>query len=184
MKMNNQNNPQALGLVHLYIGNGKGKTTAAAGLAVRAHGTGLSVLFTQFLKGRPSGEAGELSRLGIEVRRVQASEKFVFAMTEAERAEEETKNREAMEQLLCDANSCRYDLMVLDEVLDACSLSLISYDSLYELLEKTRQSHCELVLTGRGVPLRLYELADYISEISPLKHPYTRGIPARVGIEF
>ncbi len=182
--MRNSSPKQALGLVHLYIGNGKGKTTAAAGLALRANGTGLRVLFVQFLKGRPSGEIGELERLGIEVRRVQSSEKFVFSMDEKERKAETARNREAMDTILEDVRGDRYDLMVLDEILDACSLSLVPYDSLYALIEQTRQMHCELVLTGRGVPLKLYELADYISEITPLKHPFTKGISARKGIEF
>ena len=182
--MNHNFMREALGLLHLYIGNGKGKTTAAIGQAVRAHGCGLRVLLVQFLKGRPSGEIHELSRLGIDVRRIHSSDKFVFAMTDAEREAEKENYQAAMQQIFQQVSSENYDLVVLDEVLDACSLSMLSYELLYQLINRTKEVHCELVLTGRGVPKELYEHADYISEIHPVKHPFSKGIQAREGIEY
>ena len=175
--MSSNASKEALGLLQLYIGNGKGKTTAAVGQAVRAHGHGLRVLFVQFLKGRQSGESGALSLLGIEIRQVQDSEKFLFSMSEEEKEHQKQRTQHALETLAG-------DLVVLDEILDACSLSLAGYETLYDLVARAKENHCELIFTGRGVPMKLYELADYISEILPIKHPYDKGITAREGIEY
>ncbi len=175
---------ETLGLLHLYIGNGKGKTTAAIGQAVRARGYGLRVLFVQFLKGRYSGETECLSRLGIMVRKVQDSEKFLFSMSEEEKERQKQRTQYALKTIAEEISSGQYDLVVLDEILDACSLSLAEYGTLYDIVSCAKETHCELVFTGRGVPMELYGLADYISEISPVKHPYRKGVPAREGIEY
>ncbi len=175
---------ETLGLLHLYIGNGKGKTTAAIGQAVRARGYGLRVLFVQFLKGRNSGETECLSHLGITVRRVQDSEKFLFAMAEEEKERQKQRIQHALETLSGEVLTGQFDLVVLDEILDVCSLSLAEYGTLYSIISHAKQTRCELIFTGRGVPMQLYELADYISEISPVKHPYQQGIAAREGIEY
>lgn len=182
--MSSNASKEALGLLQLYIGNGKGKTTAAVGQAVRAHGHGLRVLFVQFLKGRQSGESGALSLLGIEIRQVQDSEKFLFSMSEEEKEHQKQRTQHALETLAGEISTGQYDLVVLDEILDACSLSLAGYETLYDLVARTKENHCELIFTGRGVPMKLYELADYISEILPIKHPYDKGITAREGIEY
>ncbi|WP_040196677.1 cob(I)yrinic acid a,c-diamide adenosyltransferase [Candidatus Soleaferrea massiliensis] len=171
------------GLVHIYTGDGKGKTTAAVGLAVRARGAGLRVLFIQFLKSRPTSEQLPLQTLGIEVLRPTSCPKFFFEM------DEKQKERCVREQqdALCAARQAmlegRCDLIVLDEVLDAVSLGCLDETRLIEMLHN-RASGVEVVLTGRGLSDRLGGFADYLSVISAKKHPYEKNMPARLGIEY
>jgi cob(I)alamin adenosyltransferase len=174
---------EQLGLIHLYCGDGKGKTTASVGLAVRAKGSGLRVLFVQFLKSRQSGELGPLRDLGIEVVSGQPSGKFVFQMDEEEKA----ANRIFHRQRLADAverSRAGIDLLVLDEILGAISTGMIDEEELISFL-RTKPPHLELVLTGRDPSEKLIECADYISEVVMIKHPYEHSkMPARPGIEY
>lgn len=169
------------GLVHAYTGDGKGKTTAAVGLAVRCAGAGNRVLFVQFLKGQPTGELGPLDKLGIEVVRSESVKKFIPYMTEDERkickAEQEACLNRAAEGL------GRYDLIVLDEILGAVSMGMIECSAVAELIRK-RPPNTEMVLTGRDLPPELEAIADYVSEVKCLRHPYDRGVTARRGIEY
>lgn len=170
------------GLVHLYTGGGKGKTTAAAGLTLRAAGNGLRCIFVQFLKGQPSGEVNMLKKAGVTVLRA-GSEKFFSQMTEEE------KKECVQEHLLCYNKikemilSGECDLAVLDEITYAVALSLIPEEDLCRTID-TRPPHVEIVLTGRDAPESLLQRADYLSEIHAVRHPFSRGIPARKGIEY
>ncbi|NLN81485.1 MAG: cob(I)yrinic acid a,c-diamide adenosyltransferase [Clostridiales bacterium] len=170
------------GLVHLYCGDGKGKTTAAIGLAVRAAGRGLRVGIAQFLK---SGDSGELLILsGLEMVRIfpfLKDVKFTFAMSEDERRtarEFYTGLLEKIKNL-----SSEFDFILLDEAVSAVTESFIELASLLEFI-KNRPSGLEMVITGRNPPEELINAADYISEIRCAKHPYQKGIGARKGIEW
>ncbi len=167
------------GLVHLYWGEGKGKTTAAMGLALRSLGAGRKVVVVQFLKGGPSGEIPLLEQLGARVFRGKAGQKFTFQMTEAERAETKALQTEHLRRAL----ALEADLLVLDEACAAWQKDLADRDLLEQaVLEKPEVQ--EVVLTGRNPPDWMGEAADYITEMKCHRHPFEQGIPAREGVEF
>lgn len=167
------------GLVHLYCGDGKGKTTAAMGLALRALGAGRRVVIVQFLKGVPTAEAEPLVRSGATVLRDEGCQKFVFQMTEAERA----AARAAQTDLLRRALGLDSDLLVLDEACAAAALDMVDPDLLRRAVVQ-RPAGREVVLTGRDPAPWMRDAADYCTEMHALRHPYDRGVPAREGIEY
>lgn len=169
------------GLIHVYTGDGKGKTTAAVGLAVRAAGSGMKVLFAQFLKGQPTGEITPLERLGVTVVRSDEVKKFIPNMTPQELEECRAAQQRVLDAVKAEIG--RYDLAVLDEVCAAVTTGMIDIGDVIALIEN-RPRGTEIVLTGRDAPQRFIELADYVSKIKPLKHPFERGIGARKGIEY
>lgn len=176
--------PNRSGLVHLYTGTGKGKTTAAIGLAVRFAGTGGRVLFCQFLKATPSGELEPLEKLGVTVVRPHGSKKFIFQMTPEERQQEMQIQRECFEHICrMAADASAPALLVLDEVVDAVNCAMISLDELCSFLQQ-RPPSLEVVLTGRNPPDVLCKLADYHTDFVCLRHPYETGVAARRGVEF
>lgn len=167
------------GLVHLYWGEGKGKTTAAMGLALRSLGAGRKVVVVQFLKGGPSGEIPLLEQLGARVFRGKAGQKFTFQMSEAEKAETKALQTENLRRAL----ALEADLLVLDEACAAWQKDLVDRDLLEQaVLEKPEVQ--EVVLTGRNPPDWMGEAADYITEMKCHRHPFEQGIPAREGVEF
>ncbi len=167
------------GLVHLYWGDGKGKTTAAMGLALRALGTGRKVVIVQFLKGGQSGEIPLLRSLGAQIFRGKAGMKFSFQMDEAEKAETRALQTEHLRKAL----DCEADLLVLDEACAAWQTGLVDRELLQKaVLEKPAGR--EVVLTGRLPPEWMREAADYITEMHCHRHPYERGVPAREGVEY
>lgn len=171
-------------LIHIYCGDGKGKTTCAVGLTVRAAGTGMRVLFVQFLKSTPTGELNSFGLLpNITVLRGKAGTGFTFQMDE--RALQETYDIHTKNLLtaLEAARAGECDMLVLDEIMGALSAGLIDEDLLRSLIDRKPES-MELVMTGRNPPAWLLEKADYVSEICKKKHPYDAGIPARKGIEM
>lgn len=170
---------QKSGLVHVYWGEGKGKTTAAMGLAVRALGCGARVVVLQFLKGRPSGEVAPLERLGATLLRGAPNEKFVFEMSEQER--EDTKAHYT--RLLQQAREIPCDLLILDEACAAWQLDMVDRELLREAVLQ-RPAGQEIVLTGREPAPWMREAADYSTEMRCLRHPYEQGIQARKGVEF
>ncbi|MDR2908412.1 MAG: cob(I)yrinic acid a,c-diamide adenosyltransferase [Oscillospiraceae bacterium] len=170
-------------MIHLYTGNGKGKTTAAAGLCVRALGRGKRVLFAQFLKGRGSGELGSLRRLGATVMLAKTGEKFLFQMNGEERAATQKEHLAAFGEVRDKALCGRYDLAVLDEVVDAAVLGLIPLEGLL-CLAKDCPPGMELVLTGHNPPEELAAICDYHTDFVCKSHPYSRGVTAREGIEY
>lgn len=168
------------GLIHIYTGNGKGKTTAALGLAVRAKGAGLKVLIAQFLKGRDTGELESLRKLGIPVIRSDMR-KFIPYMSPDELKKCKTEQGRCFEDVRREAGS--YDLVVLDEIFGAISTGMIDESEAAQFV-RNKPEQTEIVLTGRNAPDEFIELADYVSEIESVKHPYGKGIGARRGIEF
>lgn len=172
------------GLVHLYCGEGKGKTTAAVGLSVRCAGRGGKVVFAQFLKDGTSGECRVLARLP-EVTLLAANPvgKFSFRMTD----EEKRQTAEALSRTFAAATGFavreQAHLLVLDEVCAAISCGFLDEKNVTDFLE-SRPDTLEVVLTGRNPSETLQAHADYITEMTMRRHPYEKGIAAREGIEF
>ncbi len=170
------------GLIHIYCGDGKGKTTAAAGLAVRCAGSGGRVLFFQFLKGNNSSERKILSGIdGIDVPDGMDNMKFVWKMTEREMAAAGEFYAKRFGEIL--KNMHNYDMIVLDEVIPAVKHGFIAESELLRLI-KIKPEHTEIVMTGREPSERLMAAADYITEMKKIKHPFDSGIAARLGIEY
>ncbi|MCL1811197.1 MAG: cob(I)yrinic acid a,c-diamide adenosyltransferase [Methanomassiliicoccaceae archaeon] len=170
-----------LGLVQIYTGNGKGKTTASLGLAFRASGRGLEVLMIQFLK--PPEDYGEhlaaekvpnftILPLGLNhmMSKVPRETDIKLARETLKRAEEEIY-------------SGKYDLVILDEINNAMSWKLLSPEEVITML-KGRPENIEVVLTGRGAPKEIVEYADLVTEMTLIKHPFDKGVRARKGIEY
>jgi len=172
-----------MGLLHIYCGDGKGKTTACIGLSVRAAGRGFKVLFVQFLKNRLTGELQSFELFNnIEVMRGKETRKFTFQMTEDEKQKVLAEHKELFEQVITKISNEKIDLLILDEVIGACNTGVFPYSSLVDFLQN-KPPELEVVLSGRNPPPELIALADYVSEVKMIKHPLKRGIPARDGIE-
>ena len=167
------------GLLHLYWGDGKGKTTAAMGLALRALGSGKRVVIVQFLKGGNSGEIPLLAQLGAEIYRGKAGQKFVFQMNEAEKE----ATRQLQNANLTAAMADPADLLILDEAGSAWELDMVDKALLQKaVLERPAEQEC--VLTAHAAPQWMLDTADYATEMKCHRHPYQRGISARQGIEY
>lgn len=172
------------GLVHIYTGEGKGKTTASVGLALRAAGQGMKVLFIQFFKeeSASSGEKELLRNAGVDVVRSNHRHPlFTGAKTdlEAVRASVVGTFEAAKEKLMQGG----WGLVVFDEIMSAISGGWIKTDGLLKFLD-SRPKELEVVLTGRNAPVELMQSADYVTEMLKIKHPYDHGVQARKGIEF
>lgn len=171
------------GLVHLYCGDGKGKTTAAVGLAVRHSGRGGKVVFAQFLKDGTSGECRVLAKLGVTVLAANPVGKFSFRMTEEEKAETAAALGRTFDAATGFAVRERATLLVLDEICVAVNCGFLPEKTLTEFLE-SRPDSLEVVLTGRDPSENLQVHADYITEMKKRRHPFDEGVAAREGIEF
>ena len=172
------------GLIHIYCGNGKGKTTAATGLAVRAAGSGAKVLFTQFFKDGTSSEIRSLRQLkNIELLLEERYFGRYGNMTEVQKSECVRVYRDLFGRAVKAAAEQKADLLVLDEAVSACNLGVLDEREVISFL-KNKPSALEVVLTGREPSEALLETADYVSRIQCEKHPFERGICARKGIEY
>jgi len=172
------------GLIHLYTGDGKGKTTAALGLLLRAHGRGKRIVLVQFLKGRDSGELKALESLpGITVLRYTHDYGFFNSADKQSKNEIISKNNALLSeaQRLSDSGSC--DLLILDEICAAYQNDALDI-KLVDKLIREKPVGLELVLTGRNAPQYFVDNADYITEFVKQKHPYDDGIAAREGVEY
>lgn len=174
---------QGLGLIQVYTGAGKGKSTAAFGLCLRASGWGLRSACVQFLKcGRNCGEIAACADLPLIDVYCFGSEHFLVPGAELSDEDKEL-TRQAMakaRQLLADP---RIDLLVLDELGNAIYFGLVSEAEAQALLEAKRPEQ-ELILTGRNMPQSLLDKADLVTEMREIKHPYQKGLKARKGIEY
>ncbi|MDI9497488.1 MAG: cob(I)yrinic acid a,c-diamide adenosyltransferase [Bacillota bacterium] len=172
------------GLVHYYYGDGKGKTSAAAGLALRLIASGRRVLILQFLKDGQSGEMRLLAEMeGAEVRAGLVGRGFSWTLTDSQRQETRQLHDNAVRQASEDLAAGLYDALILDEVGTALDLGLLDREGLLCLIDE-RPPDCELVLTGHQADPDLVERADYLSRIVCEKHPWQQGIQAREGIEY
>ena len=168
--------------LHIYCGDGKGKTTAAMGLAVRAVGNGMKVLVSQCMKDGRSSEVGMLEKLGITYMCCKERFGFVWNMTEEQKAKAQEAYTNLFVEVCKKASEEKYDLLVIDEFMSAYNLGMIDQKTALEFLLH-RPEHLEVVLTGREPGEELLKLADYVTEMKKIKHPFDQGIPARKGIE-
>lgn len=172
------------GYVQVYTGDGKGKTTAALGLGLRAVGWGLKVVMFQFLKGALSGEL--ISTLLLEGRfkiiRLAETRKFFDLMVEAEKAELKTMLKTELKQVEEVLTDGYYDILILDEVMAALHGGLLTLEEILTLIDQ-KSTSMELILTGRAAPPEIIARADLVTEMRSLKHYMDKGVPARVGIE-
>lgn len=172
------------GLIHIYCGDGKGKTTAAVGLAVRAWGRGKKVLFVQFLKSGDSGEREALRALdGLRMTECPDRIKFTFAMSPEELERCREGSAKLLKEAFRQAKEEEFDLLVLDELFCALSTGVVEKQQVLSLL-KAKPQGLEVALTGRDPAPEFLEMADYVSEVCKRKHPFDRQIPARKGIEY
>ncbi|MGH2271604.1 cob(I)yrinic acid a,c-diamide adenosyltransferase [Anaerohalosphaeraceae bacterium U12dextr] len=185
---NYDNNGMEKGYVHIYTGDGKGKTTAAFGLALRAAGHGSRVLIFQFLK--PSsldlGERGALKKgiEGITVRAMDEPWDMFESMGNAPALERVKKAiARALREIETAAHEKYYDVIILDEIVFCFARGLVTIDDIKRIITN-REKGVEIILTGRGATPELIELADLVTEMKPIKHPFEKGVSARKGIEF
>jgi cob(I)alamin adenosyltransferase len=169
------------GYIQVYTGNGKGKTTAAIGLAIRAAGAGLRVFFCQFLKAQNYSEITSLKRFEdvITVKQFGNENFIVKVPTDSDIAQAIEGFEEALHAIM----SGMYDLVILDEINYAISLKLIKLQSVVQLI-KNKPVSVEIILTGRNAATEIIEIADLVSEIKEIKHYYNNGVLARKGIEM
>ncbi|WP_336883067.1 cob(I)yrinic acid a,c-diamide adenosyltransferase [Priestia koreensis] len=171
------------GRLLVYTGDGKGKTTAAIGLAIRAAGREKRVLIIQYIKSRTTGEQASLKKLGIDMH--QTGIGFTWTKTPQE-------HRDALQKAWALTKdkimSGGYDVVILDELNNALAIERFPIDDVLPLQEvlhliKNRPEHMHLVITGRSAKQQLIDLADLVTEMNPIKHYYDEGVPAIVGIE-
>lgn len=168
------------GYIHLYTGNGKGKTTAAIGLAIRAVGAGKRVYIGQFVKGMHYAELGALKRFPeIEVRQF-GLDCFIKNKPTHKDIEAARKGLDAV-KLIVEENN--FDLVILDEICIALYYKLFEVSEVLELV-KSKPSAMEIVLTGRYAPQELIDIADLVTEMKEIKHYYKIGVEARKGVEY
>ena len=170
------------GLVQVYTGDGKGKTSAAFGLALRAIGRGLRVYIIQFIKGGfDYGELYIIDKLPNLTLKSFGRGKFITAK-QPEKEDIKLAN-DALKLATKIVQSGENDIVILDEINVAISLNLIDPEEVIRLIQ-TKPLHVELVLTGRNAPEKIIELADLVTEMKEVKHPFKKGQPARIGIEY
>ncbi len=169
-----------LGYVQVYTGDGKGKTTAALGLALRAAGRGLKVLITQFAKGSDTGELRALKDIpNITLHRC-GTERFI---TENPAREIIEKTREGFAEVRREILTGQYDMVILDEINIAVHFKMISAEEVLTLIDD-KPAHTELILTGRKAAPEIIARADLVTEMRNVKHYYDRAVGARKGIEY
>ena len=172
------------GCIHIYCGDGKGKTSAAVGISVRAAGRGRRVLFVRFLKTEDSGEVPALRGIpGIDVTYCDKEFGFVSRMKPEEKTSAAKYFQARFEDACAAAREGGYDVLVLDEIMAACNTGMVREKSVLDFLTG-RPEGLEVILTGRDPSQELLSVADYVSEIRMVRHPFTRGLAAREGIEY
>jgi len=170
------------GLVHVYTGDGKGKTTAAIGLVIRAKGAGLKVLVAQLFK-KDSGEVRVLREIGITHMQFTSKHPFFKNYSKDELKSEIKKCKAFVRNIFHKMKDEKYDVVVLDEIGPALKSGFFEPDELASLI-MSKPERTELVMTGRGFPEQILKLADYVTEMKMIKHPFNKGIIARKGVEY
>jgi cob(I)alamin adenosyltransferase len=174
------------GLLHLYIGNGKGKSTAAAGLAFRMAGNGFHIFFAQFLKSTPSGEIDAFDRFGglaTVCRPFMRHKGFIWNQTPEQREETAADLVAGWNLFREKLSDVSIRLFVFDELLDVIDMGFLEEDHVMDTL-KSRHPEAEVVLTGRNASVQMKEMADYVTEMIMIKHPFEKGTAARRGVEY
>lgn len=172
------------GFIHIYTGDGKGKTTAALGLTFRAAGRKRKILFVQFLKGIETGELiGMTENPNIEHLNVAETTRFFNTLTLEEQNEMKNRTGREWSDLIEKIDAGDYDVIVLDEIMAAMHHDLIKECAVLEMM-KTKPEKTEMILTGRNASSELIGMADLVTEMRKVKHYYDRGIVSRKGIEY
>ncbi len=175
-------------MIHLYTGNGKGKTTAAIGLCIRAAGWDQQVCFAQFMKGNDTGELHVLKSLpGVTILRSEKNFGFYSSMSESDKEELTKIHNCILDRILELVESGNCQLIIMDEITYPAHWGLLDMEKLKRLLAFGKQGadkETELVLTGRNAQNFLSDMADYVTEMECVRHPYEKGTGARKGIEF
>lgn len=173
------------GYVQIYTGNGKGKTTAALGLGLRASGDGFTTYMVQFLKSWKTGELKAVEKLtpNFKIFRFESPKRFIWELDEEgiEVLKKEINTGYEFAIKVLENREC--DILIIDEIMGALSNNLLTEEQVIKLIEIKPQD-MELVLTGRNVPQAIYERADLITEMKDLKHYFNKGVEAREGIEY
>jgi cob(I)alamin adenosyltransferase len=182
MTDNQMSEKKPKGLIHVYTGNGKGKTTAAFGIALRAAGQGLHVLIIQFMKAQSSGEVKALNATDLPITIKQFGRRVFFHSRTCEPIDihRAKKGLECFQSALTEG---KYDLIVLDEINMAIAFELLSVQEVIEVIQ-TRPPSLHLVMTGRKAPDEIINMADLVTEMKEIKHPYSQGINAEKGLEY
>ena len=171
-------------MIHVYYGDGKGKTTAAMGLALRMLAAGGRVVVVQFLKDGNSGEVRVLAeRFGVPVFACAPMGKFTWEMTDEELAAVQKAHDKNLVAALDEVEVLGARLLVLDEVLDALAMGLVDEAAIARAL-KRGAGELEVVLTGRNPSEDIASHADYLTEMVCMKHPFEQGVPSREGVEY
>jgi cob(I)alamin adenosyltransferase len=170
------------GYIHVYTGNGKGKTTAALGLALRAAGHGLKTYFCQFLKGQDYGELSAIEKLSSLITIEQFGRKGFIHVTENPDKEDIERAQKGLEKCTKIMKSRKYHIIILDEINVAVHFNLFSEKEIHDFLDK-KPEDMEVILTGRYAPESFIKRADLVTEMKEIKHYYHEGIQARQGIE-
>lgn len=168
-----------LGKVHVYTGDGKGKTTASLGLALRAIGAGYQVYIVQFLKGQDYSELTSLKPLKEITLKRFGQKSFIIKKAKPADITQAKHGLAWAKQVI---KSKKFDLVILDEIFLAVFFKMLKVSDLVSLI-KTKPKNVELILTGRRAPKTIIQLADYVTEMKEVKHPYKKGVIARRGIE-
>lgn len=172
------------GLIQVYTGDGKGKTTASIGLGIRAVGRGFKVYMVQFLKGTDTGELHTLKNIeNFKVFRFQSTEKFFWNLNEEEKKILAEDMKKAYEFVVDVLQNKKCDILILDEIMAAIHSKMYTVEDVLKLIDM-KPKEMELVLTGRSAPQEIMERADLVTEMKAIKHPFEKGIPARYGIEY
>jgi ATP:corrinoid adenosyltransferase len=172
-----------MGLVHIYYGEGKGKTSIGMGMSIRAAGYGLKVLIYQFMKDNSSSEREGIKHVpGVLLKAGLNEEKFSFQMSEDEKIKRRIFYNSKLDEILVQVEQEKVDVLFLDEIIYTVRAGLLEESSVITFL-KNKPVSLEVILTGNGDITKLIEYADYISEIKKIKHPYDKGTKARRGIE-
>ena len=172
------------GQVHIYTGDGKGKTTAAMGLAFRASAYDKKIYILQFLKGRKTGERLSAKKFdNITFERANKSKKFFIQMTDEEKKEQKQEIKKIWEKINGILKESDYEIIIFDEIMGAISNGMVEIEDVKKLIENKGEDK-EFILTGRNAPEELIEMAGYVTEMKMIKHPFNNNVPARKGVEY
>ena len=173
------------GLVQIYTGEGKGKTTAAIGQGIRAYGNGLKVYMLQFLKGGKTGELKTIDELGdnFKIFRFEKPKDFTWNLTDEEKEDLRLEIREGYNFILDVIKENKCDVLIIDEVMAVLSNKFLSVEEVTYIIDNKPET-MELILTGRNVPKEILEKSNLVTEMKCIKHYFSEGVPAREGIEY
>ncbi|NLK36061.1 MAG: cob(I)yrinic acid a,c-diamide adenosyltransferase [Gracilibacteraceae bacterium] len=172
------------GYIQVYMGNGKGKTTAALGQGLRSCGRGLKVYMVQFLKSGDTGELHSVEKLYplFEIFRFERERGFFWTLSEQEKQELKEDIDKGFKFIKAAVRDNKCDVLIIDELLGVLENKLLNVDDVLEII-KTKPVGMEIIITGRNAPMEIIDAADLVTEMKEIKHYFSSGVPARVGIE-